>query len=90
VLGPLGMKDTGFHTTDTARLATAYENRGGVLVVSDPPEGRWSHPPLFPGGGGGLVSSADDVVASAGCPQFEGDADRAQVPGEALAGLDDG
>jgi CubicO group peptidase (beta-lactamase class C family) len=63
VLGPLGMKDTGFHTTDTARLATAYENRDGVLVVSDPPEGRWSHPPLFPDGGGGLVSSADDVVA---------------------------
>jgi CubicO group peptidase (beta-lactamase class C family) len=63
VLGPLGMKDTGFHTTDTARLATVYENRDGVLVVSDPPEGRWSHPPLFPDGGGGLVSSADDVVA---------------------------
>jgi CubicO group peptidase (beta-lactamase class C family) len=63
VLGPLGMKDTGFHTADTARLATAYEKRDGVLAVSDPPEGQWSHPPLFPDGGGGLVSSADDVLA---------------------------
>jgi CubicO group peptidase (beta-lactamase class C family) len=39
VLSPLGMDDTGFHTTDTARLATAYERRDGELVVSDPPDG---------------------------------------------------
>jgi CubicO group peptidase (beta-lactamase class C family) len=63
VFAPLGMKDTGFHATDTARLSTAYENRDGRLVVSDPPGGQWSHPPLFPDGSGGLVSSADDVVA---------------------------
>jgi CubicO group peptidase (beta-lactamase class C family) len=63
VLGPLGMKDTGFHATDTARLSTAYENRDGLLVVSDPPDGQWSRPPLFPDGSGGLVSSVDDVVA---------------------------
>jgi CubicO group peptidase (beta-lactamase class C family) len=63
MLGPLGMKDTAFHTTDVSRLATAYENRGGQLVVSDPPDGQWSHPPVFPDGGSGLVSSVDDVVA---------------------------
>jgi CubicO group peptidase (beta-lactamase class C family) len=63
VLGPLGMKDTGFYAADTTRLATAYEDRDGQLVVSDPPDGQWSHPPLFPDGSGGLVSSADDVVA---------------------------
>jgi CubicO group peptidase (beta-lactamase class C family) len=63
VLGPLGMKDTGFHATDTARLATAYENRDGQLIVSDPPDGQWSRPPPFPDGSGGLVSSADDVIA---------------------------
>jgi CubicO group peptidase (beta-lactamase class C family) len=63
VLVPLGMKDTGFHATDTARLSTAYENRDGRLVVSDPPDGQWSRPPLFPDGSGGLVSSADDVIA---------------------------
>jgi CubicO group peptidase (beta-lactamase class C family) len=63
VLGPLGMKDTGFHAADTARLSTAYESRDGLLVVSDPPDGQWSRPPTFPDGAGGLVSSADDVVA---------------------------
>ena len=57
------MKDTGFHATDTARLPAAYENRDGLLVVSDPPDGQWSRPPLFPDGSGGLVSSADDVIA---------------------------
>jgi CubicO group peptidase (beta-lactamase class C family) len=63
VLGPLGMTDTGFHAADTAWLATAYENRDGQLAVSDPPDGQWSRRPLFPDGGGGLVSSVDDVVA---------------------------
>lgn len=63
VLGPLGMRDTGFHATDSGRLSTAYENRDGLLVVSDPPDGQWSRPPRFPDGSGGLVSSADDVVA---------------------------
>ena len=63
VLVPLGMKDTGFHAADTARLATAYENREGRLEMSDPPDGQWSRPPLFPDGSGGLVSSVDDVVA---------------------------
>lgn len=62
LLGPLSMNDTAFHTTDTSRLATAYENHGGELVVSDPPEGQWSHPPAFPDGGSGLVSSVDDLV----------------------------
>jgi CubicO group peptidase (beta-lactamase class C family) len=63
LLGPLGMNDTAFHTTDTSRLATAYENRDGQLVVSDRPDGQWSHPPAFHDGAAGLVSSADDVVA---------------------------
>jgi CubicO group peptidase (beta-lactamase class C family) len=63
VLGPLGMTSTGFHAADASRLAAAYEKRDGLLVVSDPPDGQWSRPPLFPDGGGGLVSSADDMVA---------------------------
>ena len=63
VLGPLGMRDTAFYAADTSRLSAAYENRDGQLVVSDPPDGQWSRPPLFPDGSGGLVSSADDVVA---------------------------
>jgi CubicO group peptidase (beta-lactamase class C family) len=63
LLGPLGMNDTGFYAADTSRLATAYENRDGQLVVTDPPDGQWARPPLFADGSGGLVSSADDVVA---------------------------
>jgi CubicO group peptidase (beta-lactamase class C family) len=63
VLIPLGMNDTDFHAADTGRLATAYANRGGRLEVSDPPDGQWSHPPPFPDGSGGLVSSVDDLVA---------------------------
>jgi len=63
LLRPLGMNDTGFHTTDTARLATAYENRDGHLEVSDPPNGQWAQPPAFPDGGAGLLSSVDDMVA---------------------------
>ncbi len=63
LLRPLGMRDTGFHAVDTARLATAYEARDGQLVVSDRPDGQWSRPPLFADGSGGLVSSVDDVLA---------------------------
>jgi CubicO group peptidase (beta-lactamase class C family) len=63
VTGPLGMTDTGFHAADTTRLATAYENRDGRLDVTDPPDGQWSRPPRFPDGSGGLVSSADDMIA---------------------------
>jgi CubicO group peptidase (beta-lactamase class C family) len=63
VLGPLGMTDTGFHAADIARLATAYERRDGRLKVTDTPDGQWARPPAFPDGGGGLVSSVDDVLA---------------------------
>src|SRR5690242_5646154 len=63
VLGPLGMRDTGFYAADPARLATAYENRGGRLAVTDPPDGAWSRPPRFPDGAGGLVSTAADLLA---------------------------
>jgi CubicO group peptidase (beta-lactamase class C family) len=63
LLEPLGMEDTVFHTTNIRRLSTAYENRDGRLVVSDPPNGQWSRPPAFPDGSGGLLSSVDDVIA---------------------------
>lgn len=63
VFDPLGMTDTGFHTTETARLATAYHGRDGRWEVTDPPDGQWSRPPAFSDGGGGLVSCADDLLA---------------------------
>jgi CubicO group peptidase (beta-lactamase class C family) len=63
LFAPLGMTDTAFWTNKTDRLATAYARRDGELVVTDPPDGQWSRPPVFPDGAAGLVSSARDVVA---------------------------
>ena len=67
---PLGMKDTAFSVGGerTGRLATAYERDNaatGEPVVEDAPDGRWSRPPAFEGGGGGLVSTAHDYLAFA-------------------------
>jgi CubicO group peptidase (beta-lactamase class C family) len=62
---PLGMRDTGFFTEDVDRLATAYQPTADGLVVWDPPDGQWSHPPTFHDGAAGLVSTADDLLAFA-------------------------
>jgi len=62
---PLGMTDTAFFTTETARLATAYTAGPGGLTVWDPPEGQWSRPPAFPDAAAGLVSTADDMLGFA-------------------------
>jgi CubicO group peptidase (beta-lactamase class C family) len=60
---PLGMKDTAFFAADATRLATAYHQTPDGLEVWDPPDGAWSRPPAFGDGGGGLVSTADDLWA---------------------------
>lgn len=69
IFEPLGMRDTGFFVSseDVARLATEYvrDRETGDLVVHDTPDGRWSSPPAFEAGGGGLVSSAEDYLAFA-------------------------
>ena len=67
---PLGMKDTAFSVSGEgiARLATAYERdnaANGEPVIDDGPDGRWSRPPVFESGGGGLASTADDWLAFA-------------------------
>jgi CubicO group peptidase (beta-lactamase class C family) len=66
---PLGMKDTAFSVGGerARRLATAYVRDGasGEIVVEDGPDGLWSRPSAFESGGGGLVSTADDVLAFA-------------------------
>jgi CubicO group peptidase (beta-lactamase class C family) len=61
IFAPLGMKDTGFCARE--RLVTAYERRDGALHVFDPPTGQFSEPPAFASGAGGLVSTADDLLA---------------------------
>jgi CubicO group peptidase (beta-lactamase class C family) len=65
VFEPLGMRDTGFWTAHTDRLATGYQPTPDGLVVFDEPDGTWSHPPVFPDGGAGLVSTADEMLAFA-------------------------
>ncbi|MEV8536679.1 serine hydrolase domain-containing protein [Streptomyces sp. NPDC051211] len=68
IFGPLGMKDTGFHVPADKidRLPPLYapDPQTGEFMVWDEAEGgRHSEPPAFQGGGGGLVSTADDYHA---------------------------
>ncbi|MFB7277282.1 serine hydrolase domain-containing protein [Streptomyces hydrogenans] len=68
VLGPLGMRDTGFHVPAEKidRLPTLYgpdPRTGEFLVWDEAAGGRSSRPPAFQGAGGGLVSTVDDYHA---------------------------
>ena len=65
---PLGMRDTGFSVPEASldRLATSYwtDPASGKLTVYDEARGgQWGHPPAFPSGAGGLVSTIDDYLA---------------------------
>ncbi|MGW3514038.1 serine hydrolase domain-containing protein [Streptomyces hydrogenans] len=68
VLGPLGMRDTGFHVPPEKidRLPTLYgpdPRTGEFLVWDEAAGGRCSRPPAFQGAGGGLVSTVDEYHA---------------------------
>uniref|UniRef100_UPI003F68AAD9 serine hydrolase domain-containing protein n=1 Tax=Paenibacillus terrae TaxID=159743 RepID=UPI003F68AAD9 len=68
IFDPLGMKDTGFHVTADKidRLPPLYapNPQTGEFTVWDEAEGgRYSQPPAFQGGGGGLCSTVDDYHA---------------------------
>ncbi|MEV2272296.1 serine hydrolase domain-containing protein [Nonomuraea africana] len=68
ILDPLGMKDTGFHVPAGMidRLPPSYapDPRTGEFIVWDEAAGgRYSQPPAFQSGGGGLVSTVDDYHA---------------------------
>ena len=70
ICAPLGMKDTAFSVDGASlgRLATAYARdtaATGEPIVEDGPDGQWRRRPAFEGGGGGLVSTADDYLAFA-------------------------
>jgi CubicO group peptidase (beta-lactamase class C family) len=85
IFEPLGMSQTAFWTGETGRLATAYRRAAGGLEVWDPPEGTYSRPPAFEDGAGGLVSTADDMLAFArmflkdGAPVLSADSVRAMT-----------
>ena len=68
IFEPLVMKDTGFHVPaeKLERLPTSYATdmaTRGVAVHDDPRAGGFARPPVFPSGGGGLVSTVDDYHA---------------------------
>ena len=68
IFTPLGMKDTDFHVPAEKRdrFTASYQRDPATtkLTVHDDPRGsRWSKPPAFASGGGGLVSTADDYLA---------------------------
>ena len=83
VCEPLGMKDTGFSVSgeSISRLATAYQfdDATGEVAVEDGPDGYWSRPPAFEGGGGGLVSTASDYLAFASALLASGTRDGERV-----------
>ena len=62
---PLGMTQTSFWTSEPDRLAAAYRSAPGGLEMWDAPDGKYSRPPAFEDGAGGLVSTADDMLAFA-------------------------
>lgn len=66
---PLGMTDTGFSVPDERRdrFSTAYalDHATGELIVDDVSHGTFRPGLAFESGGGGLVSTADDMLAFA-------------------------
>jgi CubicO group peptidase (beta-lactamase class C family) len=68
LFGPLGMTDTGFHVPagKLDRLPAAYgpdPDTGSLVLFDHSRESAWARPPEFPSAGGGLVSTADDLLA---------------------------
>jgi CubicO group peptidase (beta-lactamase class C family) len=68
LFAPLGMEDTAFSVPEAKldRLATCYQTdaaTGGLAVFDEARGGRWSRPPVFESGAGGLVSTVDDCLA---------------------------
>ncbi|QKW27426.1 beta-lactamase family protein [Streptomyces seoulensis] len=68
IFAPLDMRDTAFEVPAAKRdrftsFYFPHETEGLRLV--DGPDGDYSRTPAFPSGGGGLVSTADDLLAFA-------------------------
>jgi CubicO group peptidase (beta-lactamase class C family) len=68
IFAPLGMKDTGFSVPKSKldRLPASYvtdPKTGERIVFDEAHGGKFSKPPIFESGGGGLVSTVDDYLA---------------------------
>ncbi len=67
---PLGMRDTGFWVPPDKleRFASCYQSGAPgepLAPFDDARDSQWSHPPPFPSGGSGLISTLDDYAAFA-------------------------
>jgi CubicO group peptidase (beta-lactamase class C family) len=68
IFDPLNMRDTGFFVpaAKLGRFASSYGVNavsGALELLDDGQDSKWSRPPVFPAGGGGLVSTIDDYCA---------------------------
>jgi CubicO group peptidase (beta-lactamase class C family) len=68
IFDPLGMKDTGFHVPGAKldRLPTCYGrdySTGKIVVLHEGRSDFFARSPDFESGGGGLVSTVDDMLA---------------------------
>jgi CubicO group peptidase (beta-lactamase class C family) len=67
IFEPLGMTDTGFYVpvAKLDRLPICYARdfaTGEIAVLHEAHGGHYAQPPVFEAGGGGLVSTADDLL----------------------------
>jgi len=67
IFEPLGMRDTGFlmRPDQGGRMTSAYaynESTDKVLLSDSAEQSVWAQPGRFEGGGGGLLSTADDYL----------------------------
>ena len=68
IFEPLCMTDTGFYVPAAKldRLPICYTRdfaTGKITILHEAHGGHYARPPVFEGGGGGLVSTADDLLA---------------------------
>jgi CubicO group peptidase (beta-lactamase class C family) len=68
IFEPLGMRDTAFCVPPgkLGRFTSCYAvsaASGALEVIDDGQASKWSRPPTFAAGGGGLVSTVDDYLA---------------------------
>jgi CubicO group peptidase (beta-lactamase class C family) len=68
IFQPLGMKDTGFRVPSNKldRLASGYMHNpetDELDLIDGVEDSQWSRSPVFPDGGAGLVSTAEDYLA---------------------------
>jgi CubicO group peptidase (beta-lactamase class C family) len=86
IFDPIGTPDTGFFLPPDRldRFSVGYvrDSAGRLVIHDDARTGFWSRPPIFPAGGGGLVSTVDDYVAFAHMLLSKGMAARKRILSE--------